>query len=289
MPQRIVFFSLNLKMKRNIIEKIWDDHRVFSKEGYPDIFAIDLHLMHEVTSPQAFDELRSRGLKLHAPQRSIATVDHNVPTSQTRQIITDPGANKQVNMLRKNVVDFGVKLLDMDSGKQGIVHVIGPELGLTQPGTTIVCGDSHTSTHGAFGAIAFGIGTTEIGHVMASGCMLQLRPKTMKVSFDGKIPEGVGAKDLVLKLIQMIGIGGGSGYILEYCGEAVQDLSMEERMTICNMSIECGARAGLFAPDEKTYEYMKGRECAPEGVEWDRAMEYWKSLPSDEDVLMIRN
>lgn len=270
-------------MAKNIIEKIWEQHVVYSREGYPDIFAIDLHLMHEVTSPQAFDELRSRGLELHAKHRCIATVDHNVPTSKTRQIITDPSANKQVNALRKNVVDFGVKFLDMDSGKQGIVHVIGPELGLTQPGMTIVCGDSHTSTHGAFGAIAFGIGTTEIGHVMATGCMLQKRPKTMKVSFDGRLQEGVGAKDLVLKLIQKIGIGGGSGYILEYCGEAVKSLSMEERMTICNMSIECGARAGLFAPDEITFEYMKGRPCAPNSDDWQRALKYWKSLSSDAD------
>ena len=268
-------------MPKNIIEKIWDEHVLFSRDGYPDIFAIDLHLMHEVTSPQAFDELQRRGLKLYASDRCLATVDHNVPTSETRYIITDPNANKQVNALRRNVKDFGVKLLDMGSGKQGIVHVIGPELGLTQPGITIVCGDSHTSTHGAFGCIAFGIGTTEIGHVMAAGCMLQKRPKTMKVSFDGKIGDGVGAKDLILKLIQEVGIGGASGYILEYCGEAVKDLSMEARMTICNMSIECGARAGLFAPDEVTFEYMKGRLCCPEGDDWDRALKYWKSLSSD--------
>lgn len=270
-------------MARNIIEKIWDEHVVFSREGFPDIFAIDLQLMHEVTTPQAFEELRERGLRLHDPKRSIATVDHNIPTGKNRRIITDPQANNQVNSLRKNVAEFGVKFLDMESGGQGIVHVVGPELGLTQPGMTIVCGDSHTSTHGAFGALAFGIGTTEIGHVMASGCLLMRRPRTMKVEFKGERGPGVTSKDMILKLIQQIGVGGASGYVIEYTGEAVRELSMEERMTICNMSIECGARAGLVAPDEVTFEYVEGRPCAPRGEDLARAKDYWKSLNSDED------
>lgn len=271
-------------MAKNIIEKIWDDHVVFSKNGYPDIFAIDLHLMHEVTTPQAFDELRKRGLRLYASKRCIATLDHNISTSATRQIITDPQANKQIMALRKNVRDFGVKFLDMGSGKQGIVHVIGPELGLTQPGMTIVCGDSHTATHGAFGALAFGIGTTEISHVMATGCMLMSRPKTMKVEFKGKMAKAVRSKDLILKLIQKVGVGGGAGYIIEYTGEAIRGLSMEQRMTICNMSIECGARAGLISPDERTFEFLKGRRCAPRGAKWNQALKYWRGLASDENA-----
>ncbi len=270
-------------MSKNIIDKIWDEHVVKSKDGFPDIFAIDLHLVHEVTSPQAFSVLRERGLELHSTERTVATVDHNVSTSWNRLTEGSDASKNQMEALRKNCRDFGVQLMDMNSGKQGIVHVIGPELGITQPGLTVVCGDSHTSTHGAFGAIAFGIGTTEIGHVMATGCMLQNRPKTMKIDFQGKIGKGVYAKDLVLKLIHEIGVRGGTGYILEYCGEAIRGLNMEERMTICNMSIECGARAGLISPDETTFEYIKGRKCAPKGEDWNKAVEYWRSLASDEN------
>lgn len=265
-------------MARNIIEKIWEEHVVVSREGFPDVFAIDLQLIHEVTSPQAFDVLREREISLHASERTLATVDHNIPTSRSR-IITDPASRDQVSTLRKNCEEFGVKLLDMESGKQGIVHVVGPENGVTQPGMTIVCGDSHTSTHGAFGAIAFGVGTTEVGQVMATGCLLRERPKTMKVLFEGKLQSGVTAKDMVLKLISAIGIGGATGHIIEYCGEVVKDLSMEERMTICNMSIECGARAGLFGPDEVLIEYLRGRS----GVRnFDRAVDYWLSFVSDQ-------
>lgn len=268
-------------MGQNIIDKVWDEHVVKSEEGYPDIFAIDLQLIHEVTSPQGFTELRRRGLKMHDLNKCIATVDHNIPTDADRLNIRNEASRNQVEALRDNCKEFGVKILDMDSGMQGIVHVIGPELGLTQPGMTIVCGDSHTSTHGAFGAIAFGIGSTEVGHVMASGCLLQKRPKTMKVNFKGEVSKGVGAKDLILKLIQKIGIGGGTGYVIEYCGDAIKALSMEERMTICNMSIECGARAGLVSPDEVTFEYIKGRPAAPKGEKFARAVEYWRSLASD--------
>ncbi len=269
---------------QNIINKIWDRHVVKSQDGFPDIFAIDMQLIHEVTSPQGFDELRRRKIGMFDLGKCIATVDHNIPTDNDRLNIKNEASRLQVEALRKNCAEFGVKLLDMDSGKQGIVHVIGPELGITQPGMTIVCGDSHTSTHGAFGAIAFGIGSTEVGHVMASGCLLQSRPKTMKVMFNGKPGKGVTAKDLVLKLIQKIGIGGGTGFIIEYCGEAIRNMGMEERMTICNMSIECGARAGLVAPDEITFEYIKGREAAPAGEDLARAIEYWKSLCSDENA-----
>ncbi|MCX6735213.1 MAG: 3-isopropylmalate dehydratase large subunit [Candidatus Peregrinibacteria bacterium] len=271
-------------MARNIIQKIWDEHVVVSKEGFPDVFAIDLHLIHEVTSPQAFEMLREKGLKFHASDRAVATVDHNVSTAVNRKIATDAGSQKQIMTLRKNCEEFGVKLIDMDSGRQGIVHVIGPELGLTQPGITVVCGDSHTSTHGAFGALAFGIGTTEVGHVMATGCLLQEKPKTMKVNFIGKIGECVTAKDLILKLISQIGVAGARGHVIEYTGEVVRKMSMDERMTICNMSIECGARAGLIAPDEVTFEYLKGRECAPKGEKWAQALQYWSSLVSDVDA-----
>ena len=271
-------------MARNIIQKIWDEHVVVSKEGFPDVFGIDLHLIHEVTSPQAFEMLREKGLKFHAVGRAVATVDHNVSTAVNRKVATDAGSQKQIMMLRNNCTEFGVKLMDMDSGKQGIVHVIGPELGLTQPGITVVCGDSHTSTHGAFGALAFGIGTTEVGHVMATGCLLQEKPKTMKVNFVGKMGKCVTAKDLILKLIAQIGVAGARGHVIEYCGEAMSRLSMDERMTICNMSIECGARAGLISPDEVTFEYLQGRECVPKGKKWVEAIQYWSSLVSDKDA-----
>ncbi len=269
-------------MARNIIQKIWDEHVVVSKDGFPDVFAIDLHLIHEVTSPQAFEMLREKGLRFHVSGRAVATIDHNVSTAVNRKIATDVGSQKQITALRGNCAEFGVKLMDMDSGRQGIVHVIGPELGLTQPGITVVCGDSHTSTHGAFGALAFGIGTTEVGHVMATGCLLQEKPKTMKVNFVGRMGECVTAKDLILKLISQIGVSGARGYVIEYCGEVVRAMSMDERMTICNMSIECGARAGLIAPDSVTFEYMMGRECAPVGEKWNEAVKYWKSLRSDD-------
>ncbi len=268
-------------MPKNIIEKIWGEHVVVSRGGFPDVFAIDLHLIHEVTSPQAFQMLREKNLKTRATSRIVATIDHNVSTSLNREIATDAGSQKQITTLRKNCQEFGVKLMDIDSGRQGIVHVIGPELGLTQPGITVVCGDSHTSTHGAFGALAFGIGTTEVGHVMATGCLLQMKPQTMKVNFVGKMGRCVTAKDLVLKLIAQIGVAGARGHVIEYCGEVIRGLSMEERMTICNMSIECGARAGLIAPDEVTFEYIKGRECAPNGRRWLEAVKYWRSLCSD--------
>lgn len=268
---------------KNIINKIWDSHVVMSKAGYPDIFAIDMQLIHEVTSPQGFDVLRKRKLKMYNLGKCIATLDHDIPTDKDRLNIKNEAERLQIEALRKNCRDFGVHLLDMNSGKQGIVHVIGPELGITQPGMTIVCGDSHTSTHGAFGAIAFGIGSTEVGHVMATGCLLQQKPMTMKVVFKGKPGKGVTAKDLILKLIQKIGIGGGTGYILEYCGEAIEKFSMEERMTICNMSIECGARAGLIAPDKVTFDYIKSRPAAPKGAKWLKALTYWKSLRSDKN------
>jgi 3-isopropylmalate/(R)-2-methylmalate dehydratase large subunit len=267
-------------MKKNIINKIWDLHVVESKEEYPDIIRIDLHLLHEVTSPQAFNEMRRRGLKIHSPQATIATVDHNVSTSLNRAELPNPVSRNQILALRKNCQDFGIPLWDMDKGRQGIVHVVGPEQGLTHPGMTIVCGDSHTSTHGAFGTLAFGIGTTEIAHVMATGCLLLNRPKTMKVAFKGELKKGITAKDLILKLINIIGVHGATGFIIEYCGAAIQKLSMEQRMTICNMSIECGARAGLISPDETTFGYIKGKLGAPKDEQWKKAVDFWKSLAS---------
>lgn len=278
--ERAVFF--NLFMQKNIIDKIWDQHVVISREGFPDVFAIDLQLIHEVTSPQAFSELIDRNMKVFDVTRCIATVDHNIPTSKNRQIITNPTSANQVETLRRNCRDFGVKILDMESGKQGIVHVIGPELGLTQPGMTIVCGDSHTSTHGAFGALAFGIGTSEVGHVMGTSCMLQKKPKSMLVKFIGKRGVGVTSKDMILALIRQISASGGTGYVIEYAGDAVSQLSMEERMTICNMSIECGARAGLIAPDEVTFDYLEKSPAAIKGEEFLVAKNYWRSLVSDE-------
>jgi 3-isopropylmalate/(R)-2-methylmalate dehydratase large subunit len=283
-----------MKNPQNIIEKIWDAHVVKQEEGHPSqgecsvgitlpaIFAIDLQLLHEVTSAQAFDVLREKKLPLWNRGHFLATVDHAVPTRPDRVIIYDLQARKQVEMIRDNVKEFGVPFFDFDSGYQGIVHVIGPELGLTHPGMTIVCGDSHTSTHGAFGALAFGVGTTEVGLVMAMGCLLQNKSKTMRVNFEGKFRPGVYAKDAILSLIAQIGIGGANGHILEYAGSAVQAMSMPERMTICNMSIECGARAGLVAPDETTFEWIQGRPFAPQDKDWERAVTYWKSLFSDE-------
>ncbi len=266
-------------MKRNIIQKIWDSHVVHQQEGHPAVMAVDLMLVHEVTSAQAFDMLRSRKLPVFDRTRLLATLDHSIPTRKNRFEIFDQAAKKQVETLRRNCEEFGVPLYDFDSGKQGIVHVIGPEQGVTQPGMTIVCGDSHTSTHGAFGALAFGIGTSEVGHVLATGCLLQDSPKTMLVEFKGSFQRGVYAKDAILKLISEIGIGGANGHVIEYAGEAVRRMSMEERMTVCNMSIECGARAGLIAPDETTFAYSKGRPQAPKDFE--RATAYWQGFQSD--------
>jgi 3-isopropylmalate/(R)-2-methylmalate dehydratase large subunit len=267
---------------RTLIEKIWDDHVVLHESGSPAVLYIDLHLVHEVTSPQAFQGLRDRGIKVRRPDHTMATLDHSIPTTDTRlQVIPDEIARKQVEQLRINCKEFGVPLADLGAIDQGIVHVIGPELGLTQPGLTVVCGDSHTSTHGAFGALAFGVGTTEVEHVLATQCLLQNKPKTHEVRFEGPAPKGVGAKDLILALIAQIGVGGGTGHVFEYTGEAIRALSMEGRMTVCNMSIEAGAKAGLIAPDEKTYEYLKGRPRAPQGADWDAAVERWKGLVTD--------
>ncbi|HET9835766.1 MAG TPA: 3-isopropylmalate dehydratase large subunit [Rhodanobacteraceae bacterium] len=272
---------------RTLFEKIWDAHVVAPESvDTPAVLYIDLHLVHEVTSPQAFSELRSRGLKLRRPDRTLATLDHSTPTLPAAANGERPYANAeakaQVAQLEANCREFGVQLYGWDSSDRGIVHVIGPELGATQPGMTIVCGDSHTSTHGAFGALAFGIGTTEVGHVMATQCLLQRKPKTFAIHVDGKLPRGVGAKDLILHIIGEIGVDGGTGYVLEYRGEAIEALSMEERMTVCNMSIEAGARAGLIAPDETTFAWLKGRPSAPQDAAWEAAVQRWRGLRSDE-------
>ncbi len=268
---------------KNIVDKIWESHVVSQKEGHPSIFAVDLMLLHEVTSAQAFQTIESRNLAIRNPERLLATIDHSIPTRQNRLEIYDEAAKAQVQMLRENCKRHKIPFMDFDSGNQGIVHVIGPELGATQPGMTIVCGDSHTSTHGAFGALAFGVGTSEVAHVMATGCLLQERPKSMKVEFRGKLQKGVYSKDAVLKLISLIGVGGANGHVIEYTGEAISKMSMEERMTICNMSIECGARAGLIAPDEVTYEYLRGKKLSPSEEHFAEAVEYWNSFKSDPD------
>src|SRR5579864_3289367 len=252
-------------MPRTLFEKIWDDHVVATPDGQLPLLYVDLHLVHEVTSPQAFDGLRSSGRKVRVPPRTFATVDHNVPTEPRGTPIFDPIAKRQIEALQKNCRDFGVRLFDMDSPEQGIVHVIGPELGFTQPGLTIVCGDSHTSTHGAFGALAFGIGTSEVEQVLATQCLPQRKPKTTLIQVSGKLAECVSAKDLALGIISKIGTDGATGHVIEYAGEAVRALSMESRMTLCNMSIEAGARAGMIAPDETTFAYIKGRRFAPQG------------------------
>jgi 3-isopropylmalate/(R)-2-methylmalate dehydratase large subunit len=270
-------------MGRTLAEKVWERHVVRRAEGEPDLLYIDLHLIHEVTSPQAFDGLRMAGRKIRRPDLTIATEDHNVPT--VLGPISDPVSKQQVETLRKNAAEFGVRLHPMGDAGQGIVHVIGPQLGLTQPGMTVVCGDSHTSTHGAFGALAFGIGTSEVEHVLATQTLPAYRPKTMAIEVSGELPVGVTAKDLILAIIAKIGTGGGQGHIVEYRGEAVRKLSMEGRMTVCNMSIEAGARAGMIAPDETTFEYLKGRPHAPTGADWDAAVEYWKSLRTDDDAV----
>ncbi len=268
-------------MSRTLFQKVWDEHVVSTPSGQPPLLYVDLHLVHEVTSPQAFEGLRVAGRKVREPQRTIATVDHNVPTEPRGTPILDPIARLQIEALQRNCRDFGVRLFDIDSPEQGIVHVIGPELGFTQPGMTIVCGDSHTSTHGAFGALAFGIGTSEVEHVLATQCLPQRKPKTMLIHVSGQLGEGVSAKDLALGIIGEIGTDGATGHVIEYAGEAVRSLSVEGRMTLCNMSIEAGARAGLVAPDETTIAYMKGRRFAPAGRDWDIAVARWRALPSD--------
>ncbi len=269
-------------MPQTIIEKLWDSHIVREWPGAPSLIYIDLHLVHEVTSPQAFDGLRARGLKVRRPDLTIATADHSIPTSDRSLPIVDPIAAKQLAQLEANCAEFGIRCLGIHSDRQGIVHVIGPELGLTQPGMTVVCGDSHTATHGAFGALAFGIGTSEVEHVLASQCLLQRKSKTFQVRVDGTLRPGVTAKDIILALIARIGIGGGTASVFEYTGSAIRALSMEERMTVCNMSIEGGARAGLIAPDDTTFEYLCGRPNAPKGAAWDEAVARWKLLPTDE-------
>jgi 3-isopropylmalate/(R)-2-methylmalate dehydratase large subunit len=267
---------------KTLFEKIWDRHVVVAEAGHPTVLYIDLHLVHEVTSPQAFTGLREKGLKVHRPDKTVATMDHGIPTTPPSIPISDVMVINQISQLEKNCRDFGVPLHGMHSPHRGIVHVIGPELGLTQPGMTIVCGDSHTSTHGAFGALAFGIGTSEIEHVLATQCLLQNKPQTYAVRVEGSLAKGVSAKDIILNLISRIGIGGGTGYVFEYTGSAIRSLSMEERMTIGNMSIEGGARAGMIAPDDTTFEYIAGRPHAPSGAAWDKAVAQWRTLPTDD-------
>ncbi len=268
-------------MPRTMFEKIWDEHLVVQPQGQPALLYIDLHLVHEVTSPQAFDGLRAAGRCVRQPRRTVATVDHNVPTTDRTKPIADAIAARQIEALRQNCREFGVPLFDLDSPEQGIVHVIGPELGLTQPGMTIVCGDSHTSTHGAFGALAFGIGTSEVEHVLATQCLPQGRPRTFKLEVRDLLPAGVSAKDMALGIIGHIGTDGATGHVIEYAGSAVRSLSLESRMTLCNMTIEAGARAGMVAPDETTFAYLEGRRFAPRGNDWNAALDYWRSLPSD--------
>jgi 3-isopropylmalate/(R)-2-methylmalate dehydratase large subunit len=267
--------------KKTIIEKIWDNHLVQEEPGKASILYIDLHLVHEVTSAQAFEGLRMNKRKVRRPDLTLATMDHNIPTANRDLPIQDPMSKKAVGTLAKNCDEFGIKCFNMASPDNGIVHVIGPYLGITQPGKTIVCGDSHTSTHGAFGALAFGIGTSEVEHVLATQCLQQFKPKTMEIRVTGKLPHGITAKDVILTIIHKIGTDGATGHVIEYTGEVIQGFSMEERMTVCNMSIEAGARAGLVSPDEKTYAYLKGRRHAPKGPKFDMAVEKWKSLPTD--------
>ena len=271
-------------MGKTLAEKLWESHVVRSAPGEPDLLFIDMHLVHEVTSPQAFDGLRVAGRSVHRPDLTLATEDHNVPTQDIFSPIADPVSRTQVETLRKNCTEFGVLLYPMGDAEQGIVHVIGPQLGLTQPGMTIVCGDSHTSTHGAFGALAFGIGTSQVEHVLATQTLPMDRPKTMAVTVTGELPAGVTPKDVILAVIAKAGTGGGQGYMVEYRGETFEQMSMEGRMTVCNMSIEWGARAGLIAPDETTFAYLKGRDHAPHGEQWDAAVEYWTSLRTDDDA-----
>ncbi|GBK64031.1 MAG: 3-isopropylmalate dehydratase large subunit [Paenibacillus macerans] len=270
-----------MSSKKTMYEKIWDNHVIYQEEGKPSIIYIDLHLVHEVTSPQAFEGLRLSGRKVRRPDLTFATMDHNVPTKD-RYNISDPISKQQIDTLSQNCRDFGVTLYDLDTIDQGVVHVMGPELGLTHPGKTIVCGDSHTSTHGAFGALAFGIGTSEVEHVLATQCLQQAKAKTLEVRFVGKRKPGVTAKDMILGVIAKYGTDFATGYVIEYTGEAIRELSMEERMTVCNMSIEAGARAGLIAPDETTFDYLRGRQHVPQGEAFERAVAEWKKLATDE-------
>ena len=283
---------------RSLFEKIWESHVVVQEANAPAVLYIDRHLVHEVTSPQAFTGLRTRGLKVRRPDRTTATVDHGIPTrvppsakgeSPDRLAFADELCRKQIAQLENNCQEFDIPLYGLNSPNQGIVHVIGPELGLTQPGMTIVCGDSHTSTHGAFGALAFGIGTSEVEHVLATQCLLQHRPKTFEIRLEGRLQPGVTAKDIILAIIAQIGVGGGTGHVLEYTGEAIRALDMEGRMTVCNMSIEAGARAGMIAPDDTTYQFLAGRPFAPQGEAWERAVATWRALPSDEGAVFDRS
>jgi 3-isopropylmalate/(R)-2-methylmalate dehydratase large subunit len=270
-----------MRPPKTLFQKIWDKHVVTQDPQSPAILYIDLHLVHEVTSPQAFSALQERGLRVRRPDRTVATMDHSIPTTSLSMSFGDDLATKQLQQLQANCQEFDIPIYDLHNPKRGIVHVIGPELGITQPGMTIVCGDSHTATHGAFGALAFGIGTSEVAHVLATQCLLQNQPKTYQVNFEGRLSNGVTAKDMILSLIAKIGIAGGTGHVFEYCGPAVQALNMEERMTLCNMSIEAGARAGLVAPDETTFVYLAGREFSPQDEAWDNALVSWRDLPSD--------
>ena len=270
-----------MKSPRTLFQKIWDRHIVAQDPDSPAILYIDRHLVHEVTSPQAFEGLRQKGLAVRRPDLTVATMDHSTPTTGLSISLADEMASRQLRQLQSNCQEFGIQLYDLDSPQRGIVHVIGPELGLTQPGMTIVCGDSHTATHGAFGALAFGIGTSEVEHVLATQCLLQYRPKTHEINFEGHLAPGVTSKDMILALIAVIGVGGGTGHVFEYSGEAIRALNMEERMTLCNMSIEAGARAGMIAPDDTTFEYLAGRQFAPKGQAWEKALTDWRSLPSD--------
>ncbi|MFG2304208.1 3-isopropylmalate dehydratase large subunit [Actinacidiphila glaucinigra] len=272
-------------MARTLAEKVWEDHVVRRAEGEPDLLFIDLHLLHEVTSPQAFDGLRMNGRPVRRLDLTIATEDHNTPTLDIDKPIADPVSRTQLETLRKNCAEFGVRLHPLGDVEQGVVHVVGPQLGLTQPGMTVVCGDSHTSTHGAFGALAFGIGTSQVEHVLATQTLPLAPFKTMAITVDGELPDGVTAKDLILAIIARIGTGGGQGYVIEYRGSAIEKLSMEARMTICNMSIEAGARAGMIAPDRTTFDYLQGRAHAPQGEDWDAAVAYWETLRTDEDAV----
>ena len=269
-------------MPKTLLQKIWDSHVVTQQPDSPAVLYIDLHLVHEVTSPQAFTGLRQRRLKVRRPDKTLATMDHSIPTTPVDIPIADAMAAAQIKIMEQNAAEFGITLHGMTSPHRGIVHVIGPELGRTQPGMTIVCGDSHTATHGAFGALAFGIGTSEVEHVLATQCLLQNKPRTYEVRIDGVLNAGVSAKDIILALLARIGVGGGTGHVFEYTGSAVRRLTMEERMTVCNMSIEGGARAGMVAPDDNTFEYLHGREFAPKGEEWDKAVSMWRALPTDE-------
>ncbi len=279
---------------KSLFQKVWDDHIVVPESAdTPAVLYIDLHLTHEVTSPEAFSVLRSRGLKVRRPDLTLATLDHSTPTVPVSSlkdldIVSEPAAAAQIRVMVENCREYGVELLGFGSDSRGIVHIIGPELGITQPGKTIVCGDSHTSTHGAFGALAFGIGTTEVGHVLASQCLLQRRPKTLAITVDGTLGPGVTAKDIILAIIGRIGVDGGTGHVIEYRGNAIRALDMEQRMTVCNMSIEAGARAGMIAPDDTTIQYLKGRPMAPRGAAWDAAVARWRQLPSDADARFDR-